>query len=91
LTKADVREPANPSALVSQTTTLFAKVDTTFGNDLGGKAGMRVVWQPRPGRRFRIGGNGAGLDAPVRLESRSARRGRLTNHRECHIADTKSA
>ena len=38
LTKADVREPANPSALVSQTTTLFAKVDTTFGNDLTGSA-----------------------------------------------------
>ena len=33
----------NPSA----NTTVFAKVDTTFGNDLtgvGGKAGMRVVW-----------------------------------------------
>jgi len=33
----------NPSA----NTTVFAKVDTTFGNDItgvGGKAGMRVAW-----------------------------------------------
>jgi len=32
---------------VSQTTSVFAKVDTTFGNDItgvGGKAGMRVAW-----------------------------------------------
>ena len=32
---------------VSQTTSVFAKVDITFGNDLtgvGGKVGMRVVW-----------------------------------------------
>jgi len=32
---------------VSQTTSVFAKVDTTFGNDItgvGGKVGMRVAW-----------------------------------------------
>jgi len=32
---------------VSQTTSVFAEVDTTFGNDItgvGGKVGMRVAW-----------------------------------------------
>jgi len=40
----------NPSA----NTTVFAKVDTTFGDDItgvGGKAGMRAVWWSTRRRR----------------------------------------